>query len=125
VTAVHAGDQPTLRAVEVVRSRGPKLSDDFSADEVNLEVARRYAHRQRVRAAAKRHRLRLEDSLLVGCIRVELGRWSGVADKRDLGRAVLSDGEGDRGDSTLRRAGDPTIPCDHFVSGFLAFGAAG
>jgi len=73
VTAVHAGDQPTLRAVEVVRPRRAEMLDDLAADEVDLEEAGRHGDREGVRPAGERDGDVCKHSLLTRRVLVELG----------------------------------------------------
>jgi hypothetical protein len=104
VTAIHASDQPILRAVEVIRARGSKLHDDLAADEVDLEEAGRDRNGQCVCPAGERRRDVSEDPLLIGGVLVELSRGCRVTDKGDCHFAVLGDGERHRRGATLRSA---------------------
>ena len=80
-TAVDSGDQPALRAVEVVGPRGSEVLDDSPADEVNLEEAGRHSNGERVRPAGERRGDVREYLLLVGGLFVELRRRCRVADE--------------------------------------------
>jgi hypothetical protein len=104
VTAIHASDQPMLRAVEVVRARGSKLLDDLAADKVDLEEAGRDRNGQGMCPACERRRDVSEDRLLIGGVLVELSRGCLVADKGDRHCAVLGDGERHRRGATLGSA---------------------
>jgi hypothetical protein len=72
VTTVDSGDQPSLRAVEVVRPGRAEMLNDLAADEVDLEEAGRHRNRNRVRPAGERDGDVSEHGLLVRRVLIEL-----------------------------------------------------